>query len=122
MEAHLGFLTDTKNQKFCKSPSNDLFMYSLGSIKFMVSERKKYFHFPKYGPMLKPVTLVAILDFRLTKKNINFLRGPYKEHSYQRSIPSHMQFQRRFLKFKPISESIIDHRGHFEFQNETKII
>jgi len=71
----------------------------------MVSERKKYFHFPKYGPMLKPVALVAILDFRLTKKN--------KEHSYQRSIPSHMQFQRRFLKFKPISESIIDHKRPF---------
>jgi hypothetical protein len=32
--------------------------------------------------------MVAILDFRSTKKTIYFLRGPYKDYFYQNSNPN----------------------------------
>ena len=68
---HLGFPINTKI-KILKETIQKLFMYVLGSIKLMVSQ-KYYFIFP-YGPMLKPFDgghLGFMID---TKKYIYFVK------------------------------------------------
>jgi hypothetical protein len=61
-------------------------MYSLGLDKFVVSDKKCFIHFliGSYLNMVLP-TVAAILDFRLTQKNIHFV--PSKHHF------SHVWFQ-----------------------------
>jgi hypothetical protein len=74
------------------------FQYSMGSIKFLVLDKKNFFHFPT-GSYVKTLSFgggchLGILinkKKKIIKKTTNSLEGhSYKEHSTKKPILPHM--------------------------------
>ena len=94
--AILDFWSTQKPQTFLRDHS------MINHVQFGSNQKSSFwkfssFHFPKLFNVM-----VTIVDFGLSNF---FIRGSYKEQSYQVTFLSHMWFQRRrFLKFWPIKK------------------
>lgn len=122
---HLGFLNYTKKLNICKNLSNDS-MYSMGWIKFLVSDKNYFLVFIfSLQTMLKLcLAVVTILDL-LSAQNTDARYRQSKEHSHQVCMQMVQYFQRVMqcnfeIFFQcPILNLSCCH-SHFEFTIHTK--
>ena len=109
---HLRYLIGTKNSNIQRT-IQWLFMYTLGSIKFLVYENIIFFIFPQTMPYGDSYIGFPINNF------LFFLRGPFKEHFYLGTIPYHMRFREDFWNLRQ-SESITGPHSHVKPQNKNQ--